>query len=176
MPNVHETIREHVSLSTRCMDRLYVNGYIPTLQIPKQLCLFMVRHLGQRIPSPVLLEPFHRRLVEGVAVYAERHGVAVVHSSVGNARTTSVNVAESRQRQCQTKSMLTAGRCGPAGFSQLATATGASLRKRSVSPSLGSTTIVSPSPKRPASTSTASGFSIMRWIVRLSGRAPKTGS
>ena len=64
---------------------------------------------------------------------------------------------------------------GQRRVSQLATAAATSFLKRSVSPS-GSTTTVSPSAKRPASTSTASGFSIMRWIVRFSGRAPKTGS
>ena len=55
MPNVHEIIRDHVSLSIGCVDRLYVNGYVPTLQIRGQLCLFMMRHLGQPIPSPALL-------------------------------------------------------------------------------------------------------------------------
>ena len=59
--------------------------------------------------------------------------------------------------------------CQLATAAGLPSGSGASRRR-------GSTTIVSPSPKRPASTSTASGFSIMRWIVRLSGRAPKTGS
>src|SRR5713226_9570328 len=41
MPNVYEIIRDHVSLSISCIDRIYVNGYIATLQVPGQLCLFM---------------------------------------------------------------------------------------------------------------------------------------
>src|SRR3989304_1048574 len=32
MPNVAEIIREHVTLDVKCIDRLYVNGYVPRLQ------------------------------------------------------------------------------------------------------------------------------------------------
>jgi hypothetical protein len=101
MPNVHEIIRDHVSLSTRCVDRLYVNGYIPTLQIPEQLCLFMMRHLGQRIPSPALLEPFHRRLVDGVEAYAARHRVPVVHFERRERKDDIVNGYRARYRGCE---------------------------------------------------------------------------
>ena len=55
-------------------------------------------------------------------------------------------------------------------------ATAASLRKKKVSRSLVSTMMWSPSLNLPARTSTASGFSTMRWMARFSGRAPKTGS
>jgi hypothetical protein len=37
MPNIHEIIRDHVSLSTSCVDRLYVNGYVPKLQTSGQI-------------------------------------------------------------------------------------------------------------------------------------------
>ena len=32
MPNVAELIREHVTLDVKCVDRLYLNGYVPRLQ------------------------------------------------------------------------------------------------------------------------------------------------
>jgi hypothetical protein len=32
MPNVAEIIREHVTLDVKCVDRLYLNGYVPRLQ------------------------------------------------------------------------------------------------------------------------------------------------
>jgi len=83
MPNVHEIIRDHVSLSISCIDRIYVNGYIATLQVPGQLCLFMRDHLGQPIPSPAVLRPIHDRFVAGVEEYAERHRTPVVHFERG---------------------------------------------------------------------------------------------
>ena len=46
MPNIASIIRDHVSLSIRCMDRLYLNGYLPKLQTSGQLAYFMTEHLG----------------------------------------------------------------------------------------------------------------------------------
>lgn len=83
MPNVYEIIRDHVSLSISCVDRLYVNGYVPTLQLPEQLCIFMMRHLGQPIPSPALLQPFHDRFVGGVEDFAKRNQVPMIHFERG---------------------------------------------------------------------------------------------
>jgi hypothetical protein len=73
MPNVHEIIRDHVSLSITCVDRLYVNGYLPTLQTGGQLRHFMHDHLGQPIPSPALLRPLHNRFVKCVEDVAQRN-------------------------------------------------------------------------------------------------------
>jgi hypothetical protein len=78
MPNVYEIIRDHVSLSIACVDRLYINGYVPTLQLPEQLCIFMLRHLGQPIPSPALIRPIHDRFVAGVEEYARCNRVPMV--------------------------------------------------------------------------------------------------
>ena len=33
-PTVTELLRDHVQLSIRCTDRLYVNGYVPPLYTP----------------------------------------------------------------------------------------------------------------------------------------------
>ena len=46
MPNVHDLIQRHSSLSITCLDRLYINGYVPTLQTSGQLCYFLKQHLG----------------------------------------------------------------------------------------------------------------------------------
>jgi len=99
MPNIHEIIRDHVSLSISCVDRIYVNGYIPTLQVPGQLCLFMRDHLGQPIPSPALLRPIHDRFVEGVEEYAERHGTPVVHFERGQRKDDIANQHRARFNQ-----------------------------------------------------------------------------
>jgi hypothetical protein len=47
-PNVATILRDHVSLSTSCVDRLYLNGYVPRLQSTGQLCAFLCDHLGSR--------------------------------------------------------------------------------------------------------------------------------
>jgi len=41
MPNVETVLRDHVVLQRDCIDRLYLNGYVPGLQRPDQLCRFL---------------------------------------------------------------------------------------------------------------------------------------
>ena len=55
---------------------------------------------------------------------------------------------------------------------QAATASAVAAFSNTSSPSLASTTILSPFAKSPSSRRRASGFSTRRWIARLSGRAP----
>src|SRR5512139_3993712 len=56
MTNVNDLLRDHVTLTVECLDRLYLNGYIPTLQVPGQLVSFLIGHRGNPLPSPALLE------------------------------------------------------------------------------------------------------------------------
>jgi hypothetical protein len=66
MPNVAQIIREHVTLDLKCVDRLYLNGYVPRLQSDGGVVAFL-RHAGARaIPSPAIFgeitDAFKRRL------------------------------------------------------------------------------------------------------------------
>jgi hypothetical protein len=51
MPTMEEIIRDQVSLETSCVDRVYINGYIPTLMQPGQLVNFLRKHLGYPIST-----------------------------------------------------------------------------------------------------------------------------
>ncbi len=82
-PNVYDIIKNHVTLSVTCIDRLYVNGYIPTLQNSAQLCYFLKEHLGYPIPSPALFAPMHDRFVRAVGRFAQQHRVPVVQFERG---------------------------------------------------------------------------------------------
>ena len=70
MPNVHELIRDHVTLSIRCLDRVYLHAYLPKLQTSGGLCYFLRDHLGHPIPSPALFAPMHDRLIAAIKAYA----------------------------------------------------------------------------------------------------------
>jgi len=52
MPTVESLLREHVALQVDCIDRLYLNGYVPLLQRPENLCWFFTQHRGGPVPSP----------------------------------------------------------------------------------------------------------------------------
>jgi hypothetical protein len=66
MPNVAEIIREHVTLDVKCVDRLYLNGYVPRLQSAGGVVAFLRQAGGQVIPSPAvfgeLTDTFKKRL------------------------------------------------------------------------------------------------------------------
>ncbi|HYU19379.1 MAG TPA: hypothetical protein VEQ11_11865, partial [Chloroflexota bacterium] len=53
MPNVAELIKDHVTLTVECVDRLYLNAYVPRLQSEGGVIGFLL-HRGQRIPSPAV--------------------------------------------------------------------------------------------------------------------------
>ena len=40
---VEDVLAGHVTLDVRCLDRIYVNGYLPTVQVPGQVVLFLAR-------------------------------------------------------------------------------------------------------------------------------------
>jgi hypothetical protein len=77
-PSVATILRDHVSLSSACIDRLYLNGYVPKLQSCGQVCAFLCDHLGNQIPSPAAIRPLHDRFVQAVATFAEQQQVPVV--------------------------------------------------------------------------------------------------
>jgi hypothetical protein len=49
-----EVLDGHVGLDIECLDRIYLNGYVPGLQVGGQVVTFLTEHLGQPIPSPAL--------------------------------------------------------------------------------------------------------------------------
>lgn len=78
MPTITEILKDHVTLPVECYDRLYLNGYVPKLQMPGDLINFLVKHLGKPIPSPVLLGKMTRRFVQDVEAFVEREGIPVI--------------------------------------------------------------------------------------------------
>ena len=56
MVTISELMRDQVTLEIECLDRLYLNGYVPTLQTSGQVVTFLTQQRGQAIPSPVLLQ------------------------------------------------------------------------------------------------------------------------
>jgi hypothetical protein len=83
MPTIHELIRDHVTLEVECLDRIYLNGYVPQLQMPGQLVSFLVHHRGKPVPSPALLGQLREAFRRGVETFAEAHGIPLIHFERG---------------------------------------------------------------------------------------------
>ncbi len=52
--NINDVLDGHVVLDLQCLDRVYLNGYVPKLQVGGQIVTFLTEHLGNPIPSPAL--------------------------------------------------------------------------------------------------------------------------
>ncbi len=96
MPNTNDLLRDHVSLEVEYMDRIYPNGYPPTLQLPGQLISFLVGHRKQKIPLPTLLHRTTQQFVQDVNEYAEENAIPIVHFEHGQRR---VDVTAKIQRR-----------------------------------------------------------------------------
>ena len=58
---VDEVLSVHVVLDIECLDRVYLNAYVPILQSSGQVVAFMTQYPDMTIPSPALLEKISQR-------------------------------------------------------------------------------------------------------------------
>ena len=96
MPTIDELLREHVTLEVECLDRLYLNGYVPTLQTSGQLVTFLTQHRGQPIPSPTLLQKMSEAFVQATRAFAAAQQIPLLHFERG-ARKDDVAAAQRAQ-------------------------------------------------------------------------------
>ena len=67
-----------VVLDLQCLDRIYLNAYVPNLQVGGQVVSFLTRHLGNPIPSPAVFEKIGAAFRKAVSLFAEDEHVPVV--------------------------------------------------------------------------------------------------
>jgi hypothetical protein len=82
-PNIETIIKDHVTLTVRCLDRIYLQGYMPKLQTSGGLCYFLRDHLGHPIRSPALFRPVHDRFVAAIKTCAADHAVPLIEFESG---------------------------------------------------------------------------------------------
>jgi len=70
-----EILDGHVVLEIECLDRVYLNAYVPILQSSGQVVAFMTQYLGLPIPSPALLEKISQRFRRAVASFAAANDI-----------------------------------------------------------------------------------------------------
>ena len=68
---VNELLDGHVALDVECLDRIYLNGYVPNLQVAGQVVRFMTGHLGYPIPSPAIMEKMGTAFRYAVTLFSE---------------------------------------------------------------------------------------------------------
>jgi hypothetical protein len=77
--NINDVLDGHVVLDLQCLDRVYLNGYVPQLQVGGQVVTFLTEHLGNPIPSPALFKQIGDGFRDAVRTFANSHGIPVLH-------------------------------------------------------------------------------------------------
>ena len=76
--NINDVLDGHVSLDLDCVDRVYLNAYVPTLQVGGQVNRFLHDHLGQPVASPAVVEKIGNRFRREVKAFADDNGIPVL--------------------------------------------------------------------------------------------------
>jgi hypothetical protein len=80
--DINEILKDHVTLDIQCIDRIYLNGYIPTMQTSGQLVNFL-RHRGYNIPSPAILSKMTTAYQAAVEAFAQENDIPLIHFEPG---------------------------------------------------------------------------------------------
>jgi hypothetical protein len=75
---VNDVLDGQVTLDLDCLDRIYLNAYVPNLQVGGQVVSFLTQHLGNPIPSPAIFEKIGTAFRRSVARFAEDNHLPVV--------------------------------------------------------------------------------------------------
>jgi hypothetical protein len=82
--SVAELVEGHVALEVESLDRIYLNGYVPNLQVGGQVVSFLVDHLGNPVPSPALFAKIGERFRAEVKDFAEAYDLPLIRFTRGD--------------------------------------------------------------------------------------------
>ena len=74
---VNDVLDGQVALDLECLDRIYLNAYVPNLQVGGQVVSFLTAHLGNPIPSPAIFEKIGAAFRKSVSRFAEHEHIPV---------------------------------------------------------------------------------------------------
>ena len=81
--SVKDILSDHVRLSVEGIDRMYLNVYVPRLQMEQGIAWFFREHRGNPLPSAALMSPMSRAFVSALDRFATQHRIPVVQFRKG---------------------------------------------------------------------------------------------
>ena len=79
--SVAEVLAEHTTLTLECIDRMYLNVYVPLLQRAAGAAYFFRKMRGAAVPSSALMAPMTQRFVNAIKSFAARNGIEIFRLS-----------------------------------------------------------------------------------------------
>jgi hypothetical protein len=80
---VADILDHHVTFQLECIDRMYLNVYVPMLQSEGGVVKFFRQHRGQQFASSALMEPMTKALVASMDRFAKQQQIPVVQFQKG---------------------------------------------------------------------------------------------
>jgi len=76
--SVAEILRQHVTLEVECIDRMYLNVYVPQLQTERGVVGFFRYHRGHPFASSALMDPIRKAFIRALEAFAAREHVPLL--------------------------------------------------------------------------------------------------
>jgi hypothetical protein len=76
--SVADVLKHHVTFELECIDRMYLNVYVPALQCEGGVAKFFRSHRGHRFASSALMDPMTKAFVASLDQYAKQNEIPVV--------------------------------------------------------------------------------------------------
>jgi hypothetical protein len=81
--SVADVLADHVTLEMECIDRMYLNVYVPRLQHVNGVVWFFRGHRGHRFASSALMDPITKGFVASIHRFCRDHDVPMVNFAKG---------------------------------------------------------------------------------------------
>jgi hypothetical protein len=81
--SVGTILRDHVALELECLDRLYLNVYVPQLQYAGGVVRFLHEQRGAAVASTALVKPMTEGFVAAIKAFATQQGIPLVQFRKG---------------------------------------------------------------------------------------------
>lgn len=81
--SVAEILNQHVTFELECIDRMYLNVYVPPLQCESGVVKFFRSHRGHPFASSALMDPMTMSFVAGMERFARQEQIPVVQFHKG---------------------------------------------------------------------------------------------
>ena len=81
--SVAQVLADHVTLRVECIDRMYLNVYVPQLQFVNGVVSFLRNHRGHAIASSAMLEPISREFVASIHRFVKQQGLPLIDFTKG---------------------------------------------------------------------------------------------
>jgi hypothetical protein len=81
--SVADILDQHVTFELECIDRMYLNVYVPMLQCESGVANFFRYHRGHKFASSALMDPITKAFVASMERFSKQHEIPVVQFHKG---------------------------------------------------------------------------------------------